>query len=55
VIDGCFTRYPEDLKWHPLLVNVDFILTQKALSKPLNGGFDVIDMIVDTAKKTEQN
>ncbi len=24
------TLYPDDLKWHPLLLRVDFILTQKA-------------------------
>ena len=29
----CFTLYPDDLKWHPLLVSVDFILMQKARSK----------------------
>ena len=29
----CFlTLYPEDLKWHPLFVNVDFIRMQKARS-----------------------
>jgi len=29
------TLYPEDLKWQPRLVSVDFILMQNALSKPL--------------------
>lgn len=28
------TRYPEDLKWQPRLVNVLFILTQNARSMP---------------------
>lgn len=29
------TLYPEDLKWQPRLVSVDFIRMQNALSKPL--------------------
>lgn len=29
------TLYPEDLKWQPRLVSVDFIRMQNALSRPL--------------------
>lgn len=29
------TLYPDDLKWQPRLVSVDFILMQNALSTPL--------------------
>lgn len=34
IIAEFLTLYPEDLKWHPLLVSVLFILTQKARSIP---------------------
>lgn len=42
------TLYPEDLKWHPLFVRVDFILTQNVLSKPLYVEVEVSVITVET-------
>lgn len=50
LISFSLTRYPDDLKWHPRLVNVDFMRTQNARSYPLYMlcAFNVIDDDTET-------
>lgn len=45
------TLYPEDLKWQPRFVSVDFILMQNALSKPLYAFVLDSDITDETVKK----
>lgn len=48
------TLYPEDLKWHPLLVNVLFILTQNARSIPrYNAPLAASVICADTVDKAQ--